>query len=154
MQNNSKYQYLLSKHLVLVLYSCHGNLCFCFSILQSVCLGLTVNKDYEMLQSFVSLAHTFSCSVEVSFHFRNFLLKILADTWTWPSFFSFFSFCCVLTWVCVSSFFYVFSELLFSQSFSTVSWLLFGNEKFPVHLFHLHLIFTYCFFLIFTFLKD
>lgn len=111
MQNNSNYQYLLSKLLVLVLYSCHGNL----SILQSVFCGLKGQQKLWNIANFCIISSYFSsCSVEVSFHFRNFLLQIIADSfWTWPSFFLF-SFCCVLTWICVLSFLCLFRAFIFS----------------------------------------
>lgn len=58
MQNNSKYHWFLKK--LLALCSCHGNALFHFSILmQSFFVGFKVNECYEILQSFVSLAHTF-----------------------------------------------------------------------------------------------
>lgn len=153
MQNNSNSQYLLSKLLVLVLYGCHGNLWFHFSILQSVFVGLKVNKNYEILQTCIISSYFFLALLKLAFISEIFYCKSLLIVFGLDLlFFSFFL--STVYWLGFVFYpFCAFSELLFSQSFSAVPRLLFGNEKFPAQLFHLCLIFTCWFFFIFPFLK-
>lgn len=150
-KTTQKYEYLLTKCLVLVLYSCHGNLWFHFSILQSGFFVLKGQRRLWNVESFCIISsYFFLALLKLAFISEIFYCKSLLIVFRLDLLFFLFSFCWVLTWICVLSFLC----LLFSQSFSAVPWLLFGSEKCPGQLFHLHLIFTCWFFFIFPFLKE